>query len=91
MLKRVRLVISGRVQGVFFRVSTAREVEKYQSISGWVRNQQNGTVEAVFQGPEAIVNDLINWCQVGPAGAVVDDVYIESLNEKVNETGFQIR
>jgi acylphosphatase len=69
-LIRVRLVISGRVQGVYFRAS-AREMAYTQRVSGWVRNRLNGDVEAVVEGEEDAVQAFIAWCHSGPSGAHV--------------------
>lgn len=71
---RVRLVIEGRVQGVWFRDSTrqkARELNLY----GWVKNRYDGGVEVLAEGPEDKVNKLIEWCRQGPAYARVDRVH----------------
>jgi len=62
---RAHAVISGRVQGVFFRMETKRAAEQY-GVSGWVRNQADGTVEAVFEGDREDVAAVIEWCKKGP-------------------------
>jgi len=68
---RVHVIISGRVQGVFFRMETQRAANRY-SISGWVRNKPDGKVEAVFEGDEKKVKDMLRWCHKGsPMAAVV--------------------
>jgi acylphosphatase len=85
---RVRLVISGRVQGVFFREST-RQVAERLEIGGWVRNVPGGRVEAVFEGPTAAVAKATAWCRSGPPGAVVQ--HVESRPEQpTGETGFRV-
>ncbi|MBX9947871.1 MAG: acylphosphatase [Candidatus Obscuribacterales bacterium] len=68
-----KLKIHGRVQGVFFRQST-REKARELGLSGWVKNMPDGTVEALATGPENVVNELIAWCQHGPAYARVEKV-----------------
>ena len=75
MKKQVRahVIISGRVQGVFFRVETQRAAERF-GISGWVRNRPDGTVEAVFEGGQAAVDAVLEWCREGPNMAVVENV-----------------
>jgi acylphosphatase len=72
---RARTVISGRVQGVYFRAS-ARDVARAQRLSGWVRNRTNGDVEAVVEGEEGDVQAFIAWCHVGPPGAHVTEVQV---------------
>jgi acylphosphatase len=70
---RARVIISGRVQGVFFRVETQRAAERF-GVCGWVRNRRDGTVEAVFEGEQHAVDAALNWCQQGPGMARVDEV-----------------
>ena len=71
---RVHLIIEGRVQGVWFRESARREAVSL-SLSGWVRNLPDGTVEALVEGPENEAKKLISWCQKGPAAATVTKVH----------------
>ena len=73
---RAHVVIHGRVQGVFFRVETQRAAGRY-NVSGWVRNKHDGTVEAVFEGEKARVDEILQWCHQGSPGAVVDRVDLE--------------
>lgn len=70
---RYRVLVSGRVQGVFFRDSCRKMAEEY-GVSGWVRNRPDGRVEAVFEGPEDAVGRLLEWARHGPRSAVVEDV-----------------
>jgi acylphosphatase len=70
---RRRVVVHGRVQGVFFRDSCRREAER-RALAGWVTNRRDGAVEAVFEGDEAAVDDCVDWCGRGPRGAEVDRV-----------------
>ena len=72
MIRR-RVVVHGRVQGVFFR-DTVRRMARSRGVSGWVRNTPEGTVEAVFEGPPEVVDLLVGWCEQGPRGASVDRV-----------------
>lgn len=67
---RARVVIHGRVQGVFFRDSARREA-RARGLTGWVRNQPDGSVEAVIQGERAAVEALVRWCHTGPPEAAV--------------------
>jgi len=71
---RVRLVIEGRVQGVFFRDSTRKEALSL-GVCGWVKNRSDGTVEALLEGPEDKVKKLVQWCQQGPPYAQVTRVH----------------
>lgn len=78
----VRVVISGRVQGVGYRawtVSTARRL----GLSGWVRNRADGTVEAVFSGDEPAIQLMIDSCREGPMASMVADVIVASWNGEV--------
>ncbi len=70
---RVRLVIEGRVQGVFFRDS-ARKQAMRADVNGWVRNRPEGTVEVVAEGQEEQVRKLVEWCRHGPPSARVTRV-----------------
>lgn len=71
---RMRLVIEGRVQGVWFRDSTRREADNL-SVFGWVRNRPGGTVEVLAEGPEDQIKKLVSWCHHGPPAADVHRVY----------------
>ena len=70
---RVRLIIEGRVQGVFFRDSTSREAIDL-GIFGWVKNRFDGGVEILAEGPEDKIEQLIDWCHQGPPYAKVSRV-----------------
>lgn len=72
-IKRVHLIIQGKVQGVFFRAST-NDKAKELGLKGFVRNRQDGTVEVIAEGNEKKLLDLVNWCQIGPERARVDSV-----------------
>lgn len=73
---RAHVVISGIVQGVFFRVETQQAAQKY-GVNGWVRNRRDGTVEAVIEGERSRVESMLDWCRTGPPRAVVDNVAVE--------------
>jgi len=73
MKVRAHVFISGMVQGVFFRSETRDEAKKL-GVKGWVRNLSDGRVEAVFEGEEKSVKELIEFCRWGPPGARVTDV-----------------
>lgn len=70
---RVRMIIEGRVQGVWFRDSTRRQAVAL-GVTGWVRNRPDGSVEVVAEGPEESVRRLSAWCHHGPSAARVDRV-----------------
>jgi acylphosphatase len=88
--KTVRVIISGMVQGVCFRMETQRAAEKY-GVNGWVRNRRDGTVEAMLQGDSRAVDDMLKWCSLGPPLAMVANVKLveEALQEGL--TNFIIR
>ena len=70
-----RVLIGGRVQGVFFRESCRRE-SLARGVAGWVRNRSDGRVEAVFEGPPQAVEAMATWCGTGPPGAHVAEVTV---------------
>ncbi|MBC2731600.1 acylphosphatase [Thiobacillus sp.] len=82
-MKTHRLRIHGRVQGVRFRESMRMEAERL-SVTGWVRNTPDGTVEAVIQGPAPAVEALIEWAHTGPPLARVDRVEIGEADGRYN-------
>jgi acylphosphatase len=82
-MRRVSLRIRGKVQGVFFRESTRMEATRL-GLTGWVRNRQDGSVEAVAEGESAVLEDFIRWCHQGPPTARVTDV-VRSDGEPTGE------
>lgn len=76
MKRRARLLISGVVQGVFFRSSAALEAKRF-GLVGFARNRMNGDVEVVVEGEERAVQKMIEWCHKGPRMARVDRVAVE--------------
>jgi acylphosphatase len=87
---RRRVVITGRVQGVFFRDSCQREVARRGGVAGWVRNTNDGAVEAVFEGEPGAVDAMVTWCRGGPPRARVDRVdVVEEQAEGL--TQFRVR
>jgi acylphosphatase len=87
-MKRVRVVASGRVQGVFYRATCAR-LARGLGLTGYVRNLPDGGVEAAFEGSDAAVDEMVAWCGDGPELANVDrlDVVVE---DPLGETGFRV-
>ena len=81
--------VRGRVQGVFFRDSVSREAQS-RGLAGWVRNCDDGTVEAVFEGDDEAVDALVAYCRSGPPDAEVDSVEV-SDEEPEGLDGFDVR
>jgi len=86
---RVRVVVTGRVQGVWFR-DECRAEARAEGVNGFVRNRSDATVEAEFEGPEAAVERLVAWCRTGSSRARVDGMEIERI-ATVGEPGFRVR
>jgi acylphosphatase len=76
-LIRRRVLVTGSVQGVFFRASCRTQAER-RRVSGWVRNVADGSVEAVFEGEPEPVESMIEWCRRGPDGASVERIDVRS-------------
>jgi acylphosphatase len=81
--------VSGRVQGVFFRAWTQQQAREL-GVSGWVRNADDGSVEAHIEGDEAAVKALIQRMHQGPPSAEVDNVEVEEVASE-GHNGFQVR
>ena len=75
---RVRVVVTGRVQGVWFRDSCRTEARD-NGLAGFIRNRGDGAVEAEFEGPPAAVERMVEWCRHGPPRARVDDVEVSAI------------
>ena len=88
MIRR-RVIVGGQVQGVFFRASCA-DAANALGVSGWVSNEPDGTVAAVFEGDEGAVEGMIAWCHEGPPRATVTRVDVRE-EEPAGETGFSTR
>jgi acylphosphatase len=86
---RKHLLLSGRVQGVWFRESTRRHADRL-GVDGWVRNLPDGRVEVVFEGPPELVSAAVEWARSGPPHARVDDVSIED-EAPLSTKGFEVR
>jgi len=87
---QAHVYISGRVQGVFFRSNTRNMAEKL-GLTGWVRNLPDGRVEAVFEGEESSVKEVIDWCHRGPSYASVSDVEVKFRRATGEFDRFEIR
>ena len=81
--QRVHLLVSGKVQGVFFR-QALKVVAKKNNVLGWVRNLKDGCVEAILEGDNNSINSVIEWTRIGPANSRVDDIEV-SKEEFKNE------
>jgi len=87
---RVRVVLSGLVQGVFFRHYTRKKAITY-GLTGWVKNLPDGRVEAIFEGRESQVVMMVEWCRIGPPSARVTDVALFREEATGEFTDFEIR
>lgn len=86
---RAHVFVSGRVQGVFYRANT-RDTAREIGVDGWVRNLEDGRVEAVFEGPEHHIDEMVDWCHEGSPSARVEGVEVE-YEEPQGVDGFRIR
>jgi acylphosphatase len=89
MKTQIHVVISGHVQGVWYRASTKEKAEEL-GLTGWVKNTAQGNVEAVFEGEESTVNEMIAWCRKGPPLAQVADVKVNRKRFGGAYTGFAV-
>lgn len=85
-----RVVIRGRVQGVFFRDSLRHQAQA-RRVAGWVRNADDGSVEALLAGPDEDVEALVAWCRTGPPQASVESVAVSDAGGQDAGTGFSVR
>ena len=88
-MRRVRAIVSGRVQGVSYRASTVDEAQRL-GLAGWVKNRRDGSVELEAEGASERVAELLRWCEHGPPAARVSGVVVDELG-LVGEAGFTIR
>ncbi|MDE3185416.1 MAG: acylphosphatase [Bacteroidota bacterium] len=88
-METVHLLISGKVQGVFFRDSSRMAAQKLK-ITGWIKNRQDGKVEAMISGEEKNVKAFVDWCKSGPERAKVEEVIV-STKEKTSFEKFEIK
>ena len=72
---RATILVTGRVQGVFYRSSALQEAQRL-GVSGFVQNLPDGAVEAVVEGAQSAVEQFVAWCRQGPPGARIDDVHV---------------
>ena len=86
---RAHVFVSGTVQGVYYRAST-RNAAREAGVDGWVKNRDDGRVEAVFEGEESAVEAMVEWCHTGSDAASVERVEVE-YDDPDGESGFEIR
>ena len=87
-MKSLKIIVSGRVQRVFYRAST-KAVADQMGIKGIIKNQKDGSVYIEAEGEDSIMADFIDWCKYGPDDARVDDIVIEEMELK-NYRNFDI-
>jgi acylphosphatase len=87
---RKRVVVHGRVQGVFFRDSTRQHAASL-GVAGWVRNRPDGAVEAVFEGDDEAVERMVDWCRSGPSSAWVERTEVSEEDASEDLSGFEVR
>ncbi len=90
-MNRIRLTITGTVQGVNFRKHTIQKAQQLGNITGYVANESDGSVTVVAEGPSNKLNDLLEWCQSGPSTSQVEKVQIEKLDYSGEFEGFEVR
>ena len=89
VVARVRVIVRGRVQGVFFRAEASARARSL-GLAGSVQNRPDGAVEAVFEGSQEAVDSMLRWCERGPAGARVAGVDV-TWEKPEGDTGFEVR
>ncbi|MFG1290784.1 acylphosphatase [Xanthobacter versatilis] len=85
-MRYVHVMLHGRVQGVGYRAWCARTAEA-RGLKGFVRNRRDGAVEAVFAGPDAVVEAILAACRAGPPGARVDDMLVHEVSDTALAAG----
>jgi len=89
MKTKVHVLISGRVQGVWYRASTKNKADEL-GLVGWVRNTEEGNVEAVFEGEKGQIDEMIAWCWIGPPMAKVTDIKMLPIHSDETYSGFVV-
>ena len=87
--KRIHLFIRGKVQGVFFR-QAVKVTAKKNNITGWVRNLDDGRVEVLLEGDSESINTVVEWSNIGPANARVDEIKIKTKQFKNEFLSFEV-
>lgn len=86
---RAHVFVSGRVQGVYYRATT-RDTARERGVDGWVKNLDDGRVEAVFEGERSAVEEMVEWCHTGSPQARVEDLEV-TYGTPEGLDGFEIR
>ena len=86
---RAHVYVTGYVQGVFYRHTTAKRAQD-RGLTGWVRNLPDGRVEVLLEGEESDVRDVVEWCRSGPAHATVENVDVEWQPPLSDSSAFKI-
>lgn len=86
---RAHLFVTGYVQGVFYRHTAAKRA-RARGLTGWIRNLPDGRVEAVVEGEEQAVRDLVEWCRSGPPHASVEDIEVSWGPPQTDSSGFDV-
>jgi acylphosphatase len=89
MSRTVNIIVSGKVQGVYFRANAQKQAEKF-GVTGWVKNLPDGAVEILAQGKHDAIAQLIGWCHKGPMFAKVADVKVTDLFHQPTFSGFEV-
>jgi acylphosphatase len=89
-MDRAHVFVSGKVQGVYFRATT-RDEARERGVTGWVKNLDDGRVEAVFEGEEDAVQEMVGFCHEGSSSARVEDVEVDREEATGEFDGFEIR
>ncbi len=89
-MKHLELKISGKVQGVFFRVSTKKKAQEL-GLFGWVKNETDGAVTAVAEGEKNKLEEFLNWCKIGPENAKVEKVDFGYSDDLERFKNFELR
>ena len=87
---RAHILVSGRVQGVYFRENTRKKAQEL-GVFGWVRNLKDGKVEALFEGDKEKVERMVDWARQGPSSAKVENIEIDWQDYKGEFENFQLR
>ncbi len=88
-MKRVKLKIHGKIQGVFFRY-TAKQIADKLKVKGWIKNNFDGTIDAVIEGKDEAVDEMVKWCKAGPTNSIVEKVDIREEYYKGEFKEFKI-
>jgi acylphosphatase len=89
-MRRIRIQVYGKVQGVFYRQSTQAKAREL-GLQGWVENLPDGSVQLEAEGPEKKLEALTSWCKQGPAAAIVERIELEEINPTGAKEGFYVR